>query len=298
VRAAALLAAAFFFGGLTGALVYRQMRSPLDAPPASVASARIPARVVIPKEHLGSLHIFLLAGQSNMSGRGALPEARSTAAPGVCVFGGDYRWHEGREPVDFAEGQVDEVSADPGAGFGPSIAFAEALRGIRPDLVIGLVPCARGGSTIHEWQRDLDEGTLYGSCLKRARAAEGAGRIAGALFFQGEADAGHEHDSGGRPLSPDRWAAAFEAMVKGLRGDLGTSDLPVVFAELGKAPRTNQFPGWERVKAEQRRVHLPHAARITTDDLALADPLHFTTESYRVIGQRFATAMAVLLTSP
>ena len=32
------------------------------------------------------------------------------------MFGNDYRWHELHDPVDSAEGQVDTVSRDLGAG--------------------------------------------------------------------------------------------------------------------------------------------------------------------------------------
>jgi hypothetical protein len=35
---------------------------------------------------------------------------------------------------------------------------------------------------------------------------------------------------------------------------------------------------------------MPCASMITTDDLPLRDAVHFTTESYRTIGERFAKA--------
>ena len=39
-------------------------------------------------------------------------------------------------------------------------------------------------------------------------------------------------------------------------------------------------------------------AMITTDDLPLLDGVHFTAESYRTIGERFAKAYWDLLQSP
>jgi hypothetical protein len=63
----------------------------------------------IPEEFQGKLSLFILAGQSNMSGRGDVP-ANQVADPLIFVFGNDYRWRVALEPIDSSEGQVDEVS--------------------------------------------------------------------------------------------------------------------------------------------------------------------------------------------
>ncbi|MDI3288182.1 sialate O-acetylesterase [Polyangium sp. 15x6] len=292
-RAAAILAFTFAAGALAGALVMRRVDNRASSPRPE---ATVPARVPLPPEHLGALSLFVLAGQSNMSGRAPLPNPLPPAIPGVYVFGNDGRWHEGREPVDFAEGQIDDVSADPGAGAGPAAAFADALRDRRKDRPIGLVPCAKGGSSLAEWRRQLDENTLYGSCLKRARAASTAGTMAGVLFFQGETDAMDPAlTAADAHPDPSNWAAAFASFVADLRRDLGAPDLPIVFAELGPRPTDGRFPAWERVKEQQRAVTIPGVARIRTDDLPLQDAVHFGFEGYEAIGKRFAEAMDGLL---
>lgn len=289
-----LLAVTFSAGAIAGVLAVRRHLLHFAAEPPDPSG--LPARVTLPDEHLGKLSLFILAGQSNMSGRGPMPIPPPAAVPSVYVYANDGRFREAREPVDFAEGQTDEVSADPGAGFGPSAAFAEALRARRGDLPIGLVPCARGGSKIREWAPSRSPSTLYGSCFARALAASSQGRIAGVLFFQGEADAADPKIAPEVPPSPDTWARELSTLVAALRRDLGNPTLPVVFAELGKEPTEGGlFVAWERVKAEQRAVSLPGVARIRTDDLATFDGVHFTTESYRVIGGRFAEAMDSLL---
>jgi hypothetical protein len=142
----------------------------------------------IPEEFLGKLSLFILAGQSNMSGRGYLPSEQSIH-PRVFVFGNDYRWKIAREPIDAAHGQVDLVSEDGDAGFSPGLTFATSLVKGDPDLAIGLIPCAKGSSSIGEWQRNVADTSLYGSCLKRVRAAMTMGKVIGLLFFQGEEDA-------------------------------------------------------------------------------------------------------------
>jgi hypothetical protein len=71
---------------------------------------------------------------------------------------------------------------------------------------------------------------------------------------------------------------------------LGQSELPVVFAQIGANTRPNRYPNWKIVQEQQSSVRLPFCKMIKTDDLALGDTVHFTTESYRIIGKRFAEA--------
>jgi hypothetical protein len=251
----------------------------------------------VPKELQGELALFILAGQSSMSGRGKLRRVGRDTNPRVFVFGNDYRWRVAREPVDDPRGQVDQVSKDPDAGFGPSKAFATTLLEKRPEMAIGLIPCARGGSSIYQWQPSLSENTLYGSCLKRARAASTMGEVAGILFFQGEADAIDQALYTESVVLPDEWGDWFVAAVNGWREDLGAPDLPVVFAQIGTHTAPEVFVNWSVVQEQQGQVQMPNSAMITTDDLALKDGVHFTSESYRVIGERFAEAY-LSLTQP
>jgi lysophospholipase L1-like esterase len=85
--------------------------------------------------------------------------------------------------------------------------------------------------------------------------------------------------------------------VTDFRNDLGEPDLPVVFAQIGATWSPEAFPNWEVVKAQQASIRLPMSAMIVTDDLPLLDGLHFTTDSYRLIGRRFADAYWELVKS-
>ena len=53
---------------------------------------------VIPENFQGKLSLFILAGQSNIAGRGEMPEFQQTNS-NVFVFGNDYRWKVALEPV-------------------------------------------------------------------------------------------------------------------------------------------------------------------------------------------------------
>jgi hypothetical protein len=250
----------------------------------------------IQDDHIGRLSLFILAGQSNMVGFGAMPETVATDER-VYVFGNNYQWRVASEPVDDATDQVDEVSLDAEAGFGPATSFAFRMLEKDPNLVIGLIPCAKGSSSIEEWQQDDSVDTLYGSCLKRVRTAAEVGEVAGLLFFQGETEAVDPNLRmvSQQTLHPEDWDVWFAQMVEAFRQDLTDPDLPVVFAQIGQHEAPDMLPNWEQVKDVQRSVSHHETSMIITEDLPLGDPVHYSTEGYRAIGERFAEAMWALM---
>lgn len=253
--------------------------------------------VGLPAEFHGQLALFVLAGQSNMSGWAPLP-AEQSLHPRAYLFSNDYRWRLAQEPTDHPEDQVDLVSLDRGAvlpGTSPGLAFATTLLELQPDLAIGLVPCAKGDTTIHEWRRSLDDATLYGSCLKRIAAASTMGKLTGILFFQGEADALNPEMYRERILSAEIYLERFSQFIEDLRDDLNRPTLPIIFAQIGSQTAPEAFSNWEVVQQQQAAVNLPCVAMITTTDLPLFDGVHYTPESYQTIGMRFAEAYVRLM---
>jgi hypothetical protein len=255
----------------------------------SLRSKYLYAEPIIPSSYRGDLLIYIMAGQSNMSGRAGIAEEPDFVER-TYVFGNDYEWHPGVEPVDDPTRQVDVVSLDESAGYGPGLGFAQVLTRQKPNKGIGLVPCAKGGSSIEEWQRDFSTDSLYGSCLARARLASQAGEIAGIIFFQGEQDALDPAAQSGT-VHVDDYAATFAAFVTDFRNDLGVADLPVVYAQLGDDPGLEQYVNWAAIREGQAEAldQLSCAAMITTDDL-LFPGVHFSRDQYREIGRRFAKA--------
>ena len=140
--------------------------------------------------YVGVGDIFVIAGQSNASGRGTQPSRYSDPLVRAGLFGNDDRWKDLRDPVDSAVGQVDRVSSDSHA-FG-SVWPLVATRLVAADPVpVAFVPCARGTTSIYSWLKDArrpySRTTLYGSMLRRIRAV--GGKVRAVLFWQGEADA-------------------------------------------------------------------------------------------------------------
>lgn len=237
--------------------------------------------------------IYLLMGQSNMSGRGRFDgqDVASLAADvRIEMLGNDGKFRLAREPLDSAVGQIDIVSRDPQAGFGPGLVFARAMhqRGRAPPLI--LVPCPKGGTTILAWAQSNNPETLYGNCILRAKFARSRGRLAGVLWYQGESDA---LDSALAVV----WGNAFRKLVLGLRADLEDPCLPVVVTGLADPPNARwpqPFPGWAEVQAQQMTVArtIPRVAFATATGLDRnPDSLHLSTKGQIALGGRLATAV-------
>jgi hypothetical protein len=136
--------------------------------------------------------IFILAGESNMSGRGVVADLPDFPyAYKVKNYKNSGVWADGAEPIDDPTGQVDSVSNDStSAKASPGMAFGNKLAILRPYNEVGLVPCAKGSTTIANWAKSgLSRTTLYGSMVARANEAKAAGQLKGVFWWQGWNDA-------------------------------------------------------------------------------------------------------------
>ena len=79
----------------------------------------------VPFAQQGHLSLVIMAGQSNMSGRGIINAAPPIEVKNAFVFGNDDYWYVLKEPVDSSTDQVDEVSLDIAVGYSPATAFAK-----------------------------------------------------------------------------------------------------------------------------------------------------------------------------
>jgi hypothetical protein len=212
-----------------------------------------------------SQDVYILAGQSNMAGYRAVREPARSGDERIQIYG-----PAGWRPVVREPGAADAID-------GPGMAFARAHLTGHGDARIGLIPCAVSGSAISFWQPGAEG---YARCLAKVRA--GGARIAGILFYQGESDA--------QPGLSSTWAQRFRTMVAAWRRDLANPLLPIVFAQIGRAPRPGDAH-WESVKAQQASLRLDRAAMIRTDDLPLRDMFHLSPTAHTTVGRRFSAAM-------
>ena len=90
-----------------------------------------------------NFHLYILAGQSNMAGRGIIEDQDRVAHPRVLALNQDREWVPAVAPIHFDKSV---------AGVGLAKSFAVALAEANPDITIGLIPTACGGSPIESWK--------------------------------------------------------------------------------------------------------------------------------------------------
>lgn len=158
-----------------------------------------------------------------------------------------------------------------------------------PGLEIGLIPCAKSGSSIAEWAPRWRKYSHYGGMLKRAQKARESGTIKGIIWYQGETDA----QSASYPLP---WLEGVRALICNIRTDLEMPKLPAIVTKIGPDPQSATYPVWWAIHlyADQLADVAPHdVAVVSAADLGTrpGDPLHITANSAVTLGRRFADAM-------
>ena len=95
----------------------------------------------------GNMNVFILMGQSNMSGRGNPDDVETISSPDIFMWR-DGRWVVAKEPLHTDKPRI------AGVGLGMSFA-AEVMKrtGMSP---VGLVPCAVGGTPLNRWMPGED----------------------------------------------------------------------------------------------------------------------------------------------
>lgn len=215
------------------------------------------------------MRLFLLIGQSNMAGRGKVEEQDLQTHPRIWMLNKEMQWAPAKDPLHWDKPTV--------AGVGLGSEFARTLAKADPNVNIGLIPAAFGGTSLDQWKPG---GELYKNAVARAREAMKKGTLAGILWHQGESDS-----------SPDKIASyptRFAAMMAQLRKDLNAPEVPLVIGELGRfRPASEPFNAMLPGLVPQ----VPHTALVTAEDLAdKGDKLHFGSPALRTLGQRYAAA--------
>ncbi|MEZ5384902.1 MAG: sialate O-acetylesterase [Prosthecobacter sp.] len=260
---------------------------PTKPPLVSVDITKLP-------EGTTHLDLWLLCGQSNMKGRGFMPEEPKNDSRIVMMHLKDDQWYRARHPLHLT-GDAQTFKGHDNAGVGSGLAFAEVLAAQDKTAAIGLVPCAVGGSSIKLWQKGA---RLYDEAIRRAKlalqtTAPVKARIRGILWLQGEANANAEE----LPLHADR----LRAMIEAFRADLEQPDLPFIACTIGEMKGEPQVSSQKAMNEILLALpkSVPHTACVDARDLKthIGDSVHFDTAAQEEIGRRFA-AKATGLVSP
>lgn len=273
LRTSALTALiALYFAFLGSAAVRAAETTPAEARQNSSSETALPSKC--------RLHVYLLIGQSNMAGRGKMTAADRQPVDRVLKLDEHDRWAPAAHPLHFDKPAI--------AGVGLGLSFAEEIAKEDAAVVIGLVPCAVGGTRLKRWSKG---GDLYEEALRRARIAARDGTLRGILWHQGEGDSGSRETA-------DTYGRRLAEMIADLRSDLQMPELPFVVGRLGEffvagrdteAVRTVD----EALKTIAGRV--PRAACASAEGLKhKGDGVHFSAEALRRFGRRYADQMKKL----
>lgn len=227
--------------------------------------------------------VFVLAGQSNMAGRGVptdlTPTERTTPT--------NVEFYLNGERTEFRSLRQ----------FGPEIGFARRLATEYPDRKIIIFKYAVGGTSIIAWMpeyseeaaktvKNEDDGPLYAkmmACVKKTPVPL-EGRVNAILWFQGGRDAQF-------PEVAAKYGENLKVFVETLRRDLKSPDALLL---LGLVDPPAGFKGGAAVRQAQRDAEktLPHTVPVQTEGLSTFpnNNPHYDAKGQLELGLRFAEA--------
>ncbi len=247
--------------------------------PILPAAGGEPATVDLPRKE--QFHLFLLVGQSNMAGRGKVEEQDQTPHPRVLMFTQDGRWVAAVDPLHFDKPDV--------VGVGLGRTFAMEVAEANPEITVGLIPCAVGGSPIASWEPGryyaATESHPYDDAIRRAKQAIESGDLKAILWHQGESDA--------QPDAAALYERKLHQLIARFRKTLVAPNVPFIAGQMGQFAERPWTDARKLVDTAHRRLGetVPHCAFVRSDGLShKGDEVHFDSQSYRELGRRYAKA--------
>lgn len=220
-----------------------------------------------------------MAGRGRLAARDLVPHKR------VVALGKMNGWIPAADPLHFDK---------PVAGVGLGLTFGKTMAAADRSARVGLVPCARGGTSVTWWQKDAAAHPLFGSIyqdtLHRMKIARRAGTLKGVLWHQGESDMAR----------PERYEELLVRFIADLRRDLEAPETPFVVGLLGmwREQDPKQAEGAKRINAILRGLpgEVNHCAVVDSEGLVNKpdDVGHFDAPSLREFGRRYAEAVRKL----
>lgn len=228
-----------------------------------------------------SFDLYLLIGQSNMSGRGVITgKYKDEGNRNVFMLTKENAWIPAKNPLHFDKPTI--------VGVGPGLSFAIAMEKANPSHKIGLIPCAVGGTSIDAWKPgtyDIETKTHpYDDMLLHLRSALKSGVIKGVLWLQGEADS--------NPEKAAAYLPKLQELIQRIRLETGNNNLPFVAGELGRY--RNEYQNINKVLKDLPAKVLYTAVASSKGLTDKGDKTHFTSGSQEKMGKRMAKKMKLL----
>ena len=225
-------------------------------------------------------HLYLLVGQSNMAGRGKVEAEDKKPHPRLLMLNKRNEWVPAVDPLHF-----DKSVAGTGLGKTFGVRMAED----NPEVTVGLIPCAAGGSPISTWKPGGYHGQTkshpWDDAIKRTKFAMRDGVLKGILWHQGESDS--------RSGPAEVYEKKLHELIGRFRKELNAPDIPFIAGQMGQFAERPWSDAKRLVDAAHRNLpeKVSKTAFISSDGLGhKGDKVHFSAAAFRELGHRYASA--------
>ena len=265
-----------------------------------------------------TIHVWILAGQSNATGLGETPELPASSGLGVpqdkIKFFYDvagyktypFRNSGGWTTLRPGSGSFSGATGAPDNGYyttqyGSELSFGDVVATLNPDQKFAIIKVAKGATGLDmDWR--IDGGSLGTHLYDRLvsdvntqtntlRSQGYVVQFEGLIWDQGESDANVQAQA-------DAFQTNLTHLLGKLRTDLNTPALKMVVPQLSQSQiNTGQVNATGAATVQQAVRNMaaadPLVCYVTTDDLHVRqDGVHFTGLSQLIVGQRMAYAVS------
>ena len=225
------------------------------------------------------IHSFLLMGQSNAAGVGFLEEAEPLDLhPDKFWVLRNGMWRKLYRPIN-ADHEASGVCL--------AESFLKAYSDAHPDVAVGIIPCAFGGSGQRNWQPGQG---LFDNAVSCAKIAMRGSQLKCVLWHQGEDDCADKY----YPHYYDN----FQNVKNTLRSELGMPELPFILGGLGDfLANVEAYTNYPRVNEALQKIAAddPFCTFVPSTGLTSnPDNVHFNTNSLHEFGLRYYNAFVEL----
>ncbi|MEE1083897.1 MAG: sialate O-acetylesterase [Paludibacteraceae bacterium] len=248
-----------------------------------------------------NFHIYLCFGQSNMEGQGNI-ESQDKSVDSrfqvLCSYDncGSRKkgsWYDATPPLSCCSGDH----------LGPVDYFGRTLVKKLPEHIkVGVSVVAIAGCDIQLFEKEnyknyraesYMQGTIqsyggnpYGRLVEMGKEAQKVGVIKGILLHQGETNTGQNN-------WPSRVKAVYNDLIKDL--GLNADEVPLLVGEVVRTDQGGQCGSMNNIIANVPST-IPNSYVISAQGLGhKGDNLHFSSASYRTLGERYAEQMLKVL---
>lgn len=217
--------------------------------------------------------LFILLGQSNMSGRAPIESVDTVALPLVKLLNANGKFEIAENPLNRYSNIRKDITMQK---LGPGYTFAKVLSEQIKDTIY-LVVNARGGTALERFMKNDSTG-YYNKILIRVRQA-----LREYPDMKPEAIIWHQGESNRTDYI--NYLAHLNKFVNDLRTDLETPDLLFIAGEIGR---------WnpDYLNIVKRIAVIPdsisHSGLVSSEGLTNIDEFHFNSASQRKLGKRYA----------